>query len=176
MVEPDASGEEREPEVDPEQEAMLAERLLAAAESLTFEFPGLSSSEAERLIVDSARDFLSAAKVVQFVPTFAMRKARQLLRDGRAGAAPAPEVIPTAPPPPDIEVMVDDELIGVRAPDLATVASRSVSSATLDTKASVSAPPRPTTFYATEAKRLLEKAQALRASTLRIPVPTEEWE
>lgn len=127
---------------------VLADRLRFAAESLTFEFDGLSRAAAERLIFDVAREFLSEAQIAQFVPTFATRRARQLLRES----------------PSAVEVVIpgDDPFEG-EVPGLAdAVPAR----AREPVDAPVSAPPRPPAYYAEEAKRLLERAKALRATTL----------
>jgi hypothetical protein len=175
MAEHDPSGDRQQSEVDPAEEAVLNERLLSAAESLTSEFRGLSSLEAERLIFDSAREFLSAARIVQFVPTFAARRARQLLRDGVSGAAPLVEASPIPSPMPDlIEVILQDDPIEAGPAGLVGAASPSVSFAPPTASHSMAGPPRPAAFYASEAKRLLEKAKALRATTFLVPVPSED--
>jgi len=130
----------------PSEASALADRLRFAAESLTMEFEGLSSAEAERLIFDVAQEFLSGAQVAQFVPTLATRRARQLLRH-RGGEV----VIPDTP----LEEG-SSSLIGIPS----APASREPE------PAPPSAPPRPPAYYASEAKRLLEKARALRATPL----------
>jgi hypothetical protein len=127
---------------------VLADRLRFAAESLTLEFEGLSRAEAERLIFDVAREFLSEAQVAQFVPTFATRRARQLLRDG----------------PSVVEVVIPDGPLDAEIPSLANFAP-TPTPARQPVGASVSPPARPPAYYADEAKRLLERAKALRAAT-----------
>ena len=128
---------------------VLADRLRFAAESLTFEFEGLSRAGAERLIFDVAREFLSEAQIAQFVPTFATRRARQLLRDR----------------PSAVEVVIPDEVVEVVIPDDGELESEG------PTLVTVSAPARPPAYYAEEARRLLEKAKALRAATM---LPSEQ--
>jgi hypothetical protein len=135
----------------------LADRLRFAAESLTLEFEGLSRTDAERLVFDVARAFLSEAQVAQFVPTFAIRRARQLLRDR----------------PSETEVVISDVVVEVVIPDddpfergIPSLADVAPTPAREPVGTSVSAPARPPAYYASEAKRLLERAQALRAATL----------
>ena len=134
---------------------VLEDRLRWAAESLTVEFKGISQADAERLVFEVADQFLSDAKVAQFVPTFATRRARHLLRSGLPGSAALAEAL-FAPPsdgangmdaPADLEVIVEDDPIEVE-----TTTS--------------TAPPRPPAYYATEARRLLEKAKVLRATAV----------
>jgi hypothetical protein len=132
-------------------ESVLADRLRFAAESLTLEFEGLSRAHAERLIFDVASEFLSEAQVAQFVPTFATRRARQLLREG---ASVVEVVIP------------DDDTLESEIPSLAAVAQVPAPAAREPVGPSVSGPARPPAYYADEAKRLLERARALRAATL----------
>ena len=122
-----------------EAEAALAGRLRFAAQSLIIEYPELSPAQAERLIFDVAREYLSAAQVAQFVPTLATRRARHLLRNR------------------EVEIVLPDAPIEDESP--APAATEAV-------RAPTSAPPRPPAYYASEAKRLLEKARTLRANTL----------
>ena len=138
-----------------EEEAALAGRLRFAAQSLAMEYPELSPEAAERLIFDVAQEFLSAAQVAQFVPTLATRRARQLLRRRQFEV-----VIPDVPEAESLSV------VGASPP----ADSAPTDSAPTDREAPVparaSAPPRPPAYYASEAKRLLEKARTLRADTL----------
>lgn len=127
-----------------EAEAALAGRLRFAAQSLTVEYPELSPAEAERLIFDVAREFLSAAQVAQFVPTLATRRARHLLRHREVEI-----VIPDAP--------IEDQ-------SSSSIGIASAPEATEAVRAPTLAPPRPPAYYASEAKRLLEKARTLRAT------------
>ena len=127
-----------------EESAALAGRLRFAAQSLTMEYPELSPAQAERLIFDVAREFLSAAQVAQFVPTLATRRARHLLRNG------------------EIEIVLPDTPIEDGSSSLIGIPSAPASSE--PEPAPPSAPPRPPAYYASEAKRLLEKARALRAT------------
>lgn len=143
MIEDGSTRDERE---------VLEDRLRWAAESLTIEFGGISQADAERLIFDVAERFLSDAKVAQFVPTFATRRARQLLRSGQArGAWLTPAL---APPPADLEVIVEDDPIDGETSSVDTV----------DAVIAPTAPLRPPAYYATEARRLLERAKGLRAT------------
>jgi len=138
--------------VDPTEEDVLADRLRGAAESLTLEFHGVSPADAERLIFDVAREF-SNAKVAQFVPTFATRRARQMLRDGEvSGAFPAE-------PEPDLEVIVEDDPIMIETPHVAE--ARPAASASIQSPA----------YYAIEAKRLLKRAKVLRATAGNLERP-----
>lgn len=126
--------------VDSEEGALLVDRLRVVAESLNAEFRELSRAHAESLVFRAAQEVLSAASVLQFVPTFAERRARHLLHNGRAPAtehaakesSPAP-TDPAVPPRPTQFAAV---------------------------------PPWPHAFYTNEAKRLLERARNLRAGTL----------
>ena len=129
-----------------EAEAALANRLRFAAQSLTMEYPELSPAQAEQLIFDVAREFLSAAQVAQFVPTLATRRARHLLRNGEV------EIVLSDAP-------IEDESSTVNG-NASTPAAREA------VPAPASAPPRPPAYYAGEAKRLLEKARTLRTNTL----------
>lgn len=131
--------------VDPTEKDVLADRLRCAAESLTLEFHGVSPSDAERLIFDVAREF-SNAKVAQFVPTFATRRARQMLRD-REGVGGV-----VAEPQPDLEVFVVDDPIVIETSDVA------------EARPAASASVKPPAYYAIKAKRLLERAKVLRAT------------
>lgn len=141
---------------------VLADRLRFAAESLTFEFEGLSRAHAERLIFDVAQKFLSEAQIAQFVPTFATRRARQLLRD-------RPSEVELVIPDEGVEVVIPgDDPLESEVPGLAEAVS---ARARESVGASVSAPARPPAYYAEEAKRLLERAKALRATTL---LPSEQ--
>lgn len=132
--------------VDPTKEDVLADRLRWAAESLTLEFKGVSPADAERLIFDVAREF-SNAKVAQFVPTFASRRARQMLRDRQTVGSPAEAA------PDDLEVIIEDAPITVETSPVAEAPS------------AASARLQPPAYYAIEAKRLLERAKVLRATT-----------
>jgi hypothetical protein len=131
---------------------VLEDRLRWAAESLTIEFQGISQADAERLVFDVAEQFLSDAKVAQFVPTFATRRARQVLRSGQLGSMALARMQPHA----DLEVIVEDDPIEVETSHLATVGQA----------ISPGAPLRPPAYYATEARRLLEKAKVLRANAV----------
>lgn len=136
---------------------VLADRLRFAAESLALEFEGLSRTDAERLIFDVARNFLSEAQVAQFVPTFATRRARQLLRH-------RPSVVEVTMPDEVFELVIpDNDPVEHHPPSMADVASVP---AREPVGTSVSRPARPPAYYADEAKRLLERAKALRAATL----------
>ncbi len=149
MADIDLNGDSSElgPIDDPEQGRVLAERLRLAAELLHDEFQELSKPEAERLIFQAAQEVLSAASVVQFVPTFAERRARHILHGGLPSAADPSLDLTTS------ESQRHDGEEPVGAPDTPN--------------AGPSIPPRwPDAFYATEAKRLLEKARLLRASAL----------
>jgi hypothetical protein len=131
---------------DPTEAAALAGRLRFAAESLALEFEDLSPDEAERLIFGVAREFLSDAQVAQFVPTLATRRARQVLRSRPPG-----------------ELFVD--LVAAEPVEVAAApAVRDVPAAA----APPMPPPMPPAYYAGEAKRLLERARALRAT---VPEP-----
>ena len=150
MVEGDPTRDESE---------VLADRLRWAAESLTIEFDEVSRADAERLIFAVAREFLSEAKVPQFVPTFATRRARQLLRDRQATGAALAEPVIGAPSngitdsaAADLEVILDDDPVEAESSE------------------SSSAPHRSPADYATDAKRLLERAKVLRATT---PFPAD---
>lgn len=144
--------------VDDDEGATLVQRLRFVAETLDAEFGGLSRADAERLIFSAAHEVLSAASVVQFVPTFAERRARHILQAGDfvpgedlpEPAAAAPPVLPPEPAPPP-------------------------AAAPRATPATASRPPagprRPDAFYADEARRLLEKARDLRAATLEAMGP-----
>jgi hypothetical protein len=131
---------------------VLEDRLRWAAESLTIEFQGISQADAERLVFDVAEQFLSDAKVAQFVPTFATRRARQVLRSGQLGSMALARMQPHA----DLEVIVEDDPIEVETSHLATVGQAISPGAAL----------RPPAYYATEARRLLEKAKVLRATAV----------
>lgn len=135
---------------DPTEAAALASRLRVAAESLALEFEGLSPVEAERLIFGVAREFLSAAQVAQFVPTLATRRARQVLRARRPGEVFVDLIAAEASA--DVEITIAAEPVDVAA----APAGREVPAA--------AAPPMPPAYYAGEAKRLLERARALRAT------------
>jgi hypothetical protein len=128
-----------------DEEAVLADRLRWAAESLSIEFQ-LPAADAERLIHGLTREFFSDAKVAQFVPTLAIRRARQLLRDGQFAGPPS-----VAPPREEIDL---------REP-LEEVAAKPVIRA-------APAPLRPLSDYAVEAKHLLDRAKSLRATA---PLP-----
>lgn len=125
---------------------VLEDRLRWAAESLTVEFQGISQADAERLLFEVAEQFLSDAKVAQFVPTFATRRARHLLRSGLPGSTALAE----------LEVIVEDDPIEVETSHLDAVRPATTSTA----------PPRPPAYYVTEARRLLEKAKVLRATAV----------
>lgn len=164
--------------VDLTEEELLADRLRWAAESLAVEFHGVSPADAERLIFDVAREFLSDAKVAQFVPTFATRRARQVLRDrqaaGTSPAAPASSapfggVIAQAAP--DLEVILDDDAIEVESSDRGGMPTAPTASEPV--RGPASAPVPSPADYATEAKRLLERAKALRATALPPASPEE---
>jgi hypothetical protein len=165
--------------VDPEQGRVLAERLRFAVESLNDEFEGLSKSDAERLIFQAAQEVLSAASVVQFVPTFAERRARQILHGGLPSATgPSLDLITT----PESDRHDGEESVGPSdtpnaglsmpapasqfADEPAPTPTPPAPPATLTPADSASAPRWPDDFYATEAKRLLEKARLLRATDL----------
>lgn len=122
---------------DPEENAVLVERLRLVAGSLTAEFRDLSRTDAERLMFAAAQEVLSEASVAQFVPTFAERRARRLLRAGQPIPRPGPDVPGPRSSPPGPP--------GDRG----------------------SAPSWPDAFYTSEAKRLLEKARHLRATLPR---------
>lgn len=139
---------------DPTEAGALAGRLRFAAESLTVEFEGLSPGEAERLLFGVARQFLSDAQVAQFVPTLATRRARQLLRSRPPGETFVDLV--AAEGWAAAEVTNPDEPVEVGA----APAVREVPAA--------AAAPMPSAYYAGEAKRLLERARALRAT---VPEP-----
>jgi len=131
---------------------VLEDRLRWAAESLTIEFQGISQADAERLVFDVAEQFLSDAKVAQFVPTFATRRARQVLRSGQPGRTALPGVDPHA----DLEIIVEDDPIEVETSHLGT-AGQAITAGV---------PIRPPAYYATEARRLLERAKVLRATAV----------
>lgn len=135
-----------------EEREVLEDRLRWAAESLTIEFQGISQAEAERLVFGVAEQFLSDAKVAQFVPTFATRRARQVLRRGQSGSTALAGIEPHA----DLEVIVEDDPIEVETSHLGTVGQT----------ITPGAPPRPPAYYATEARRLLERAKVLRATAV----------
>lgn len=130
--------------VDPDEGALLVHRLRLVAETLDVKFGGLSKAEAERLIFQMAREVLAGASVIQFVPTFAERRARQILQGGLPSStrssldATTPEPEPARPSP--------------------SPAPRS------EPAHPTSPPPWPDNYYDTEAKRLLEKARLLRAA------------
>lgn len=147
MADPVAESDNEESERVPSEWEALADRLRFAAESLTHEFEGLLRADAERLIFDVARQFLSDAQVAQFVPTFATRRARQLLRDRPVGV----EVIPDDDP---FEGEQPGQAHAVPAPPNEPVGT------------TVAGPVPPPAYFAIEAKRLLERAKALRAATL----------
>ena len=125
--------------VDPEEGTVLVDRLRVVAESLNAEFRALSRADAERLVFTAAKEVLSSASVVQFVPTFAERRARHLLHNGRG---PATERAPKEPSPAP-----SDRVVPPPPTQFAAV------------------PPWPDAFYTNEAKRLLERARHLRAGT-----------
>jgi hypothetical protein len=160
MVEGDQTRDESE---------VLADRLRWAADSLTIEFDQVSRADAERLIFDVAREYLSEAKVAQFVPTFATRRARQLLRDRQAAGTALVEPFIGAPSnglidltASDIEVIRDDDPIGAESTDLVEGPPATV--ATQRERGPAPAPFRSPSEYATEARRLLERAKVLRAT------------
>lgn len=163
MIENELILDDGEVRADPTEDEVLADRLRSAAESLTIEFHGVSRPEAERLIFDVAREFLSEARVAQFIPTFATRRARQLLRDRQAPG--------TSPAAPDLEVILDDDPIEVESPDLDEMLTAPTVGEPV--RGPATAPPPLPADYATEAKRLLEKAKALRATAL-LPASPEE--
>lgn len=132
--------------VDPTEEDVLTDRLRWAAEGLTLEFRGVSAADAERLIFDVAREF-SNATVPTFVPTFATRRARQLLRNGQAAGSSLMESEPD-----DLEVIVEDDPIAVET------------SPVVEAPPAASARVQSPAHYAIEAKRLLERAKALRGT------------
>jgi hypothetical protein len=138
----------------PDEREVLEDRLRWAAESLTVEFRGISQADAERLVFEVAEEFLSDAKVAHFVPTFATRRARQLLRSGQARGASLTAVL--APPSADLEVIVADDPIEVETSHVHTV----------DAAIAPTAPVRSPAYYATEARRLLERAKGLRANAV----------
>ena len=122
---------------------VLENRLRWAAESLTMEFQGISQADAERLVFEVAEQFLSDAKVAQFVPTFATRRARQLLRSGLPGSTALAEAL-FAPPsdgangmeaPTDLEVIVEDDPIEVETSHLGAVRPATSSTAPSEAKA-----------------------------------------
>ena len=139
---------------------VLEDRLRWAAESLTIEFREISQADAERLIFEVAEEFLSDAKLAQFVPTFATRRARQLLRSGQARGASVTAVL--APPSADLEVIVEDDPMEV---ETSHVDAEAVIAPT--------APVRPPAYYATEARRLLERAKGLRANAVVPGAPAD---
>jgi hypothetical protein len=150
---------------------VLADRLRWAAESLTIEFDEVSRPDAERLIFAVAREFLSEAKVPQFVPTFATRRARQVLRDRQAAGTALVEPVIGDPSnglidltASDIEVIRDDDPISAESSDPVEVPRAEV--ATERERGPALAPFRSPSEYATEARRLLEKAKVLRATAL----------
>lgn len=161
---------EVEVEIDLTEDEVLADRLRWAAESLTIEFEEVSRADAERLIFDVAREF-SEAKVAQFVPTLATRRARQMLR-GRQAAGPALAELVVGSPSngvtdsaaADLEVILDDDPLGTESSDLVKVPPGLVASELR--RGPESAPFRSPADYATEARRLLERAKVLRATTL----------
>lgn len=172
MPEPDVvSGSNDLAETGPDEEAVLAERLRLVAESLNAEFRGLSKAEAERLVLVAAHDVLSSASVMQFVPTFAQRRARSLLHNGYSPAgpeattdtldlSPPAAAAPHAPVTPAPQVAPPYAATDVRAPGPSDgTGLRPQTTHTL-------APAWPDDFYASEAKRLLERARNLRASSL----------
>ena len=155
MIENTSTRDERE---------LLEDRLRWAAESLTIEFQGVSQADAERLVFEVADHFLSDAKVAQFVPTFATRRARQMLRSGLPGNAALAEALFAPPaddangidPPDDLEVIVEDDPVEVETSPSSTAAPA----------AAPTAPLQPPAYYATEARRLLERAKVLRATAV----------
>jgi hypothetical protein len=162
MVEGDQTRDESE---------VLADRLRWAAESLTIEFDEVSRADAERLIFDVAQEFLSEAKVAHFVPTFATRRARQLLRDRQAAGTALVEPVIGGPSnglidlaAPDLEVILDDDPVEAESSDLVDVPPATAASQL--ELGPASAPHRSPADYVTEAKRLLERAKVLRATTL----------
>ena len=83
----------------------LKNRLRFAADSLAADFAELTADRAEALVFSSAEGLLASARVTNFVPIFAERRARLAVRAGAAppesGPAPAPSPpSPWAPPPP----------------------------------------------------------------------------
>ena len=155
MIEDASTRDERE---------ILEDRLRWAAESLTIEFQGISQADAERLVFEVTEQFLSDAKVAQFVPTFATRRARQLLRSGLPGNTALAEAL-FAPPADDangmgvfddVEVIVEDDPIEVETSHPRTIGP----------PPAPTAPLQPPAFYATEARRLLERAKVLRATAV----------
>ena len=144
---------------------VLADRLRWAAESLTIEFQGISQADAERLVFDVAEEFLSDAKVAQFVPTFATRRARRLLRSRQAGGTSLAEAVFATPSDgatgfevaADLEVIVEDDPIEVETSDLGEFGPATAPTA---------APLRSPAHYAAEASRLLERAKVLRATSV----------
>ena len=139
---------------DPTEAAALAGRLRFAAESLALEFEDLSPDEAERLIFGVAREFLSDAQVAQFVPTLATRRARQVLR-----SRPPGEVF--------VDLVAAETSTGMEITIAAEPVEVAAASAVTERPAAA-APPMPPAYYAGEAKRLLERARALRAT---VPEP-----
>lgn len=142
---------------DPDEEAVLADRLRLVAESLNAQFHGLSKADAERLVLAAAHDVLSSASVMQFVPTFAERRARSLLQTGYSISVPEATVDAADP-------------AGTAAPPLAVTdvpgPTPSDGPGLLPPATHSLAPPWPDDFYASEAKRLLERARDLRAASL----------
>jgi hypothetical protein len=90
-------------------EVDLKNRLRFAADSLAADFAELTADRAEALVFSSAEGLLASARVTDFVPIFAERRARRAVRAGTAPAAtqpaatpppPAPASAPLAAPPP----------------------------------------------------------------------------
>jgi hypothetical protein len=145
----------------PDEREVLEDRLRWAAEALTVEFREISQADAERLVFEVAEEFLSDAKVAQFVPTFATRRARQVLRSGQARGASPTAVLD--PPCADLEVIVEDDPIEVETSHVDPV----------DAGIAPIAPVRPPAYYATEARRLLERAKGLRANAVIPGAPAD---
>jgi len=130
---------------DEQPEATVMDRLRLMAQSFAGEFAGLSPAEAERLLFDAARNLLSRASVVQFVPILAVRQARRLAQTRGSGDV----VI-------DLTFAPDGE-------DFSAVPAH-VSPPLQPRDPAQEPPPDAAVFYAGEAKRLLERAQQLRAA------------
>ena len=153
MIEGTSTRDERE---------VLEDRLRWAAESLTIEFHGVSQADAERLVFEITDQFLSDARVAQFVPTFATRRARQLLRSGLPKSTALAEAL-FAPPADDANGMGSDDLEVIVEDDPIEVET---SHPSIAPAAPPTAPLRPPAHYAAEARRLLERAKVLRATAV----------
>jgi hypothetical protein len=85
--------------VSEDKEIDLRDRLRFAADALAADCE-LTADRAEALVFSSAEGLLASASVMEFVPIFAERRARQAVRTGVASPGAAPAQAPAAAPPP----------------------------------------------------------------------------